>query len=78
VAHGGTAMRSQTRASSMGATRIKYGRDVCLFTPVVNSVRPTLKADGVRSPQGVGRASNSRVTEMRPLILCVVYGQHQS
>jgi hypothetical protein len=36
-------------------------------------VRPTLNARDVRSPQGLGCASNPHVTEARPLTQCAAW-----
>lgn len=55
----------------MGFDIIKCGRDTCLPAPVASGVRPALNARDVRSPQGLGYASNPRVTEVGPLTQCV-------
>jgi hypothetical protein len=58
---------SLTRASGVGATHIKYGQEVHMFAPVIGCVHLALKAGGVCSPQGLGRASNPCVTEEKTI-----------
>lgn len=45
-----------------------------MFTPVEGGMRPALNADIVCSPHGLGRASNTRVTETKTIDpLCRVW-----
>jgi hypothetical protein len=58
---------SSTRASGVGATRIKYGQAAHMFAPVTGGVRHALKAGDMCSLQGLGHASNPRVTEAKTI-----------
>lgn len=72
------ARRSLTRASSVGVIRIKCEQDARLFSPVTGGVHSALNTGGMRSSQGMGRASNTCITEVRPLTLYAAHGQLSS
>jgi hypothetical protein len=53
---------------------MKCGQDVRLSALTTDGVLPALNVGDVRSPQGMCRASNPRVTEARPLTLTTAHG----